>query len=426
MNGFNLISAIRRGVWLIDNSWVDQNITLIERVLAGGSFSANTTATNVGLNFTSEANAVTYHPIMGWKDVPKGSVAVHYIIGPILQYGVCGPGTADYQAMFISADRNPNIIGHVFVMNTPGGQADGITEFVSTLQKSAKPKVGYIDGGMLASGGMWIASTFDAIYASSDLVDVGSIGAYQTLVDDQVAMEREGYRIIKIKARQSVDKGKIYEDAIAGDETALKKLEDEVSYLAGHFITAVKTGRGDRLTSDEWNTGKMYSTKEALKIGLIDGISSLEYIVNSIPNYTSSKNTKSNMKFNNVSALAGQDQVTQEALDLANADLTGAGITHVTLVEQSVLDEAARVTSELATAQEQLAAVNSSLATHVAAVAEKDAKIAALEGVIANRAAVATTTAAVANATETAEIETDQAAPLYSHNKVADNGIFGN
>lgn len=425
MNGFNLISAIRRGLWLIDNSWVDQNISLVERVLAGDSFGDNETK-DFGINFTAEVNAVTYRSTYGWKDVPNNSVAVHYIIGPILQYGMCGPGTSDFQAMFISADKNPNIIGHVFVMNTPGGQADGIKEFASVLQKSQKPKVGYIDGGMLASGGVWLASALDSIFASSELVEIGSIGAYTTLLDDRVHMENEGLRLVKIKARQSSDKNKVYEDAIDGDEKALKVLEDRVSNLAAHFINAVKSGRGEKLTSDDWNTGKMYSAKEAISLGLIDGLSSLEDIVNSIPTYNRSKKSKTNMKnFNNVAALAGMDQVSQEAMDLANADLTAAGITHVTLVEQSVLDEASRVTSELVTANTTVAQNATKIQELESTVSANKVKIETLEGVIANRASVDGGVSTAGDATKEAEIKTEEKEIQYSHNKVADSTFFG-
>lgn len=418
MNGFKLASALLRSTWLVDDSWAENNIGLAQLILEGNAI--NSDLKKQVANLDNRLTKYSYRE--GWGNATKGSFAFYNINGPILHYGWCDDGTNEFHQIFNEAEHNNNIAGHFLLMDTPGGQADGVLEFAETIKSSTKPVVAFVNGGMIASGGVWIASAADFIYASSVMCEVGSVGAYSTLIDASERDKREGVKRITIRAKQSIDKNTVYELAKSGDKDAIAELEGRVSVLADHFINAVKTNRGDKLTTDSWNTGKMYFADEAVKMGLIDGISTFEESINLLTSLSNSnKKSKTNMsKFNNVTALAGEDQVSQEALDLANADLTSAGITHVTLVEQSVIDEGVRVTNELVTA-------NSTIAAQVISIAEKYAKISTLEGVIANRAKVDTGTASATsvNATEKSEIETEELVKVAKHNQIADSGFFG-
>lgn len=414
MNGLKMASALLRSVWLVDHNFAENNIGLAQSILDGTISKQESTPLVVNI----DGRFSQYHFKDGWNGAKKDTLAFYDITGPILHYGWCNDGTNELNHQFKEAEENSNISGHFLFMDTPGGQADGVKEFAETIRNSSKPVVAFVNGGMIASGGVWIASAADQIFASSNLCEVGSIGAYSQLIDSSERDQRDGVKRITIRAKQSSDKNTVYELAKSGDENALAELQDRISVVAAEFISAVENNRKTHLKSSEWNTGKMYFAEEAISMGLIDGISTLEDAIGVLVSLT--KNKKSNMsKFNNVVALAGQDQVSQEALDLANADLTQAGITHVTLVEQSVIDEGARVTAELATA-------NSTIADQVAAIQEKDARIQNLESVIANRAKVDTGKAAVAGEAATKESEIKDAPPtkVAAHNLAADSGFF--
>lgn len=416
MNGLKMASALLRSVWLVDDTWAENNISLAQMILDGKMTAKETNPIMVNL----DSRLSKYHYKDGWNTASKNSYAFYDITGPILHYGWCDDGTNELNQRFKEAEDSGNISGHFLFMDTPGGQADGVKEFAETIRSSSKPVVAFINGGMIASGGVWLASAADCIYASSNLCEVGSIGAYSQLIDSSERDQREGVKRIIIRAKQSGDKNTVYELAKSGDEKALGELQDRISVVAAEFLNAVENNRKQHLKTNEWNTGKMYFADEAVNMGLIDGISTIEAAIDTLTTLTKNKKSKSNMsKFNNVVALAGQDQVSQEALDLANADLTEAGITHVTLVEQSVIDEGARVTEELATA-------NSTIADQVTAIQEKDARIKTLEGVIANRAKVDTGKAAVSgnDATTIAEIQDTAPVKVAAHNKVADSGFF--
>lgn len=130
------------------------------------------------------------------------------------------------------------------------------------------------------------------------------------------------------------------------------------------------------------------------------------------------------MKFQNLSALAEKDSATQEELDLANADLTAAGITSFTLVEQSVIDEGARVTQELATANADLETANATIAANVIALEQNKAEITQLKNVIAKRAADDNGIKTKADATKEAEIDTEDEAPKYQATSSIGSGFF--
>lgn len=395
-------------------------------LLNGESVTFNSQTPN---NLILDPSLARYNYRDGWSKANKGSTALYDLRGPIMHYGFCGDGTHELHSAFNEAENATNITSHFFLIDSPGGQADGVLEFMQAIMASGKPSLSYVNGGMAASGGGFIAAAADAVFASSKLCEIGSFGGYSTLIDATEREQKEGVKRIVIKAKQSKDKNTVYELAKAGDKNALAELEDRISLVTGELLHAVRLGRGDRLKNDSWATGKMYFADEALEMGVIDGIGTMDDALEHLRKLTSSKKTKNfNMnKFNNVAALASVEaEGAQAALDLANADLTAAGITDFTIVEQSVIDEGARVTAELDTANASLATANTTIANQEATIQANQDRIKTLEGVIANRAAndPGTKSKTPEEAKKEAEINNGHQKEVSLHNKIADNGFF--
>jgi len=396
-------------------------------LLNGESVSFNSSAPS---NLILDPSLARYNYRDGWTKAGKDSIALYDLRGPIMHYGFCGDGTHELHSAFNEAENASNITSHFLLIDSPGGQADGVLEFMHAIMASGKPSLSYINGGMAASGGGFIAAAADAVFASSKLCEIGSFGGYSTLLDATEREQREGVKRIVIKAKQSKDKNTVYELAKAGDKNALAELEDRISLVTGELLDAVRLGRGDRLKNDSWATGKMYFADEALTMGLIDGIGTMDDAIRHLRTLTSSKKTKNfNMNnFNNVAALASVEaEGAEAALDLANADLTAAGITDFTIVEQSVIEEGARVTAELATANASLATANTTIANQEATIQANQTRIQTLEGVIAKRAASdpGTKYKSAKKSTEDPEIEEEEPTTVAAHNQIADRGIFG-
>ena len=144
------------------------------------------------------------------------------------------------------------------------------------------------------------------------------------------------------------------------------------------------------------------------------------------------------MKFTNLAALSGVQNPTDAQIDQANADLTGAAITNVTLVKDNFITEAAAVsasntklTSDLATANEALAisqnatkAANESLATATNSLTAANTKITELEAKVA---AFGKNAGALHNANEAGDInaetenELEDVLASMPHNRAADS-----
>jgi len=330
----HLISAIMRGVWLLEPQWAQDHLPLVARLLKGESvdFGQIKPVENVAevMQMATRGYQVRYGTNI--TAIPEGSVAIIDVNGPIIRRGgACSYGLEDTGALLRRVYNAGNIIGAVLNMDTPGGQSSGTASFASLVRNAPKPVVGYVDDGMAASAGEWIISQCAEVYVSNNQCRVGSIGAFTTLVDFSQFFEEQGIKVHEIYAPQSTDKNKIYYDAMEGDYAGVQK---ELSGLVDMFIAEVKAGRGSRLNTSKENpfTGKMYAAPDAKKIGLIDGISTLEAAVDRVQKLAkkSVSNKKTNMSqtnnkptYNRIGTAAGWangHEATEEGIFLTHDD----------------------------------------------------------------------------------------------------------
>lgn len=384
---FNTISALVRGQWLIEPSYVQAHLPLIHGILTGSNTGAELFKGNAEMEMPfvyangKRIEAFTYSAgsyQLNENAFPQNSIAVIPLIGPVMKYnGDCGePGMIKRASWVDALNNSSKISGFIFYIDSPGGQADGTPQFTEQIKAITKPTIAFVDGGAF-SAAMWVASACNAIVLSHEFTSVGSVGAYTTIVDYQGYFEKQGYKVTTIYPDESSEKNLSYRKALAGDFSQIKK---EVGELATYFIKSFAENRGSRLTSTEWNKGATYNASDAIRLGMADHIGSFDFAVlliqdpTLIPKKTSTPQTKTNMNFENVAALSGIENPTQEQIDLANAELTTANITHVTLVPESFITEASAVTEQNTQLSEELAAAN----TLIADLTEQNESIAQL------------------------------------------------
>ncbi len=88
----------------------------------------------------------------------------------------CGPvGTRSLSNRLLSADADENVIGHILLIESGGGQATAVPELAEAIQKCTKPVVAWIDG-MAASAAYYIASYTREIICGREMDMVGCIG----------------------------------------------------------------------------------------------------------------------------------------------------------------------------------------------------------------------------------------------------------
>lgn len=278
------LSAILRGRWFINQAWANAHIPLIIAMLNGNevSFVQRTGNEQIELPFAVDPSTMERYNL---SDAPANSVGILPITGPVTKYnGDCGePGAIARNAMLLDMAKNQNIGSVVMILDTPGGEARAADTLSNTIRNFKKPILSYVDG-MCASLGVWFSSNSNEVYLGSDLFEMGSVGSYCTLLDFSGYLEAQGVKMIEVYAPQSVDKNKDYRDAIAGDTSAL---EADLKIHVDAFIKSVAAaGGGNNMRSDvakaniaAWSTGKMFYAKDAVKVGLADGIKPLDQVV---------------------------------------------------------------------------------------------------------------------------------------------------
>ncbi|MGB4775711.1 MAG: S49 family peptidase [Daejeonella sp.] len=405
MNGFKTISAILRGQWMIEATFVHTHLPLIHGIITGKASGAEffngsgefeqPFAIKDGVKVDAYVqDRDTGRFIFNEANFPEGCAAVIPIIGPILKYdGSCGEAGSVKRSSWIHDFKQSNkVTGFVFYIDSPGGQADGTPQFSDLIRFIDKPKIAYVDGGA-HSAGYWLASACDEIILSHEFTSVGSIGAYTTILDYRGYLEKQGYKVHEIYPDESSDKNIAYRNVL-NNEYALAK--QSIADLAKYFIKSVAINRGKKLTNDTWNTGKDFSANEAIEIGLADRIASFEDAIASVlstkktnnKNSSYTKNQTQDMKFPKVASLANRNSadVSSEELTLINTELTENGIVDHTIVPQSLINDAAEATSNLAAAEAQITALtaerdqaNSSVSNFTGQVATLTARVTELE-----------------------------------------------
>ncbi len=171
----------------------------------------------------------------------------------------------------------------ILVINSPGGspvQSGYVYDEIKRLRGEYPDKKLYaVIGDLGASGGYYIASAADEIYADKASL-VGSIGVTASSFGFVDTMEKLG--VERRHFTSGEHKGFL-------DPFSPLKAEEEVFWNGvlksthEQFIRVVKEGRGDRLKEyDKLFSGLVWNGEQALELGLIDGLGSAAYVVREI------------------------------------------------------------------------------------------------------------------------------------------------
>lgn len=275
-----LISEILSGTWSINRQWADAHLPFIIALLNGNSnlsFIQRTGNAAVEMPFVVDPNTMQRHDMRS-ANIPPGSVGVIPMTGALTYYnGECGePGMIQRTNWLMDMQRRDNVSAIVQLIDTPGGISTATPNYIAEMKKSKKPILSYVDQ-MCASLGMWFATASTETYLGHEFAEMGSVGSYCMLIDYKQAMEAQGYRIVEVYAPQSTDKNKSYKDALAGDDSMIK---EDLRLHVDAFINHIKKSRpASAVTEAEWNSGKMFYAKDAIKHGLADGIKPFSQVI---------------------------------------------------------------------------------------------------------------------------------------------------
>jgi ClpP class serine protease len=194
------------------------------------------------------------------------------INGVILKSGGASTnGMKDLSAELISADKAENVIGHLFVFDTPGGSVAGMDYMIGTVRGLTKPKVGIVErSGIAASAGMGILAEMDYILCESPDCEVGSVGIICGVAGiANGEKDAEGQTHYVVYSSKAVDKNAAEELAINKGDTSL--MQANADKAGDKFIAQIKAARPN--VKDAQLTGKMYPASEVLGT-MVDAIGS--------------------------------------------------------------------------------------------------------------------------------------------------------
>lgn len=183
-------------------------------------------------------------------------------------------GADDYLQLFRMLNNNESIGAVVVKMDGPGSSVDAINMMKEFASEKRKPFV--VLANKAFSGHYWTACHIaDHIMAYGNISSAfGSIGVLTMVSDSREWMEKEGYKMLIIRAPQSTTKAQSIVDYYEGnDEAFIEAEKKEMEPMCNLFIEDVKALR-KKLKQDTPGlfTGSTFTAKEALKIGLIDSI----------------------------------------------------------------------------------------------------------------------------------------------------------
>jgi len=163
----------------------------------------------------------------------------------------------------------------VLRVNSPGGSvsaSEAIAREVRLLQ--AKKPVVVSMGGYAASGGYWISTPGERIFAEPTTI-TGSIGVYGIFLNFQGLMnDKLGLTFDTVKTGRFADATSAVRPKTA-EELAL--FQDTVDWVYEQFVSKVTDNRKlDRKLVEEIAQGRVWSGSEALKLGLVDEIGGLD------------------------------------------------------------------------------------------------------------------------------------------------------
>ena len=204
------------------------------------------------------------------------TVAVIFADGEIVDGKEKQQVAGDYFASVIAKVRKDPSVGAVVLrVNSPGGSvlaSEKIKAELDLLREKVPVIASY--GAYAASGGYWISANSDYIFANATTL-TGSIGVFSMIPDFGNAIKNNLH--VTITPVNSNKHSDMYGLMRALDKTELAYMQASVEKIYGKFTSLVAEGRDMTVARvDEIAQGRVWTGAEALEIGLVDQIGTLE------------------------------------------------------------------------------------------------------------------------------------------------------
>ncbi|MEX0940855.1 MAG: signal peptide peptidase SppA [Candidatus Babeliales bacterium] len=192
---------------------------------------------------------------------------------------------SDYYIKFLKQFfKNTNIKAILLKIESPGGAAgssEAIANEIEIMKRESPKPIVTLCENLCTSGSYYIASTTDYIIAPPSAL-IGSIGTkipYQFKLND--FLKHFNIKYIPIKSGEYKDSTDPFAEITSEQIAQLQSVTDD-SYQ--NFIEHVAKNRSQVMLDNakEWANGKLFTARQALKLGLINEVGSQTNAINQL------------------------------------------------------------------------------------------------------------------------------------------------
>lgn len=192
------------------------------------------------------------------------------------------------------AERDERITGIIIRIDSPGGTvnaSDVLYHEIKRFKETRAVPVYCLIDGVGASGAYYIAMACDKVYATPSSI-TGSIGVIAMKFNVEALMSKIGIQHEVVKSGDKKDFWSPFRHSTPEEKEIFQGIINE---LYERFLKVIHTNRKTRLKMEDLKNladGRVFTSDQALKEGLIDGISYIDGIVEDLKNYKGLKEVR--------------------------------------------------------------------------------------------------------------------------------------
>ena len=213
----------------------------------------------------------------------KNKIAVIHVEGAIVtgNIGFNTAGSGGVVKNINKARDDKNVKGIVLRVNSPGGDvyaSSMITNALEEFQSTGRPVITSM-GDIAASGGVWVTTTSEEIWAEETTL-TGSIGVYSIIPDVSPLEEWAGFNNDGVSMTKA---GDIYDLRRGMNEELNEQFRQNTENFYKNFVTKVANNRNmDFSEVLKLAGGRIWRGDTALELGLVDNLGSLDDAIDSM------------------------------------------------------------------------------------------------------------------------------------------------
>jgi protease-4 len=233
------------------------------------------------------------------REQEKNKIAIIHVEGAIVtgDIGFNTAGSGGIVKKINKARDDKNVKGIVLRVNSPGGDVYAstmITNALEEFQSTGRPVITSM-GDIAASGGVWVTTTSEEIWAENTTL-TGSIGVYGIYPDLSPLAKWAGINYDGVSMTKA---GEVYDVRRGMNDEINKQFSEGIENFYKDFVAKVANNRGmDFSEVLKVAGGRIWRGDKAFEIGLVDKLGSLDDAISSMATKLELENYKA-FSYNN-------------------------------------------------------------------------------------------------------------------------------